>query len=56
MTRAIEEVIAHINRRISTLEHELERLQDVRKGITEGRGPLPLPKNEPIEESNRKVA
>lgn len=43
MTTAIEEFLANINKRISILENELERLQEVRKGVSEGRGLSPRP-------------
>lgn len=44
MTTALEEFLAHINRRISILEAELERLQQVKSGIVEQRGgPKPAP-------------
>lgn len=38
MTTALEEFLAHINRRISILEAELERLQQVKTGIADHRG------------------
>ncbi len=38
MTTALEEFLAHINRRISILEAELERLQQVKSGIVDNRG------------------
>lgn len=37
MTTALEEFLAHINRRISILETELERLQQVKNGIVDQR-------------------
>lgn len=44
MTTALEEFLAHINRRISILEAELERLQQVKSGIVEQRSsPRPAP-------------
>lgn len=43
MTTAIEEFLANINKRISVLEHELERLEEVRQGVAEGRGLTPRP-------------
>ena len=43
MTTAIEEFLANINKRISVLENELERLQEIRKGVSDGRGLSPRP-------------
>ena len=43
MTAAIEEFLSHINRRINMLEVEIERLQQVRQGVAEHRGPTARP-------------
>lgn len=51
MTTALEEFLAHINRRISILEAELERLQQVKSGIVEQRGEL-----KPSPSKDRKAA
>lgn len=51
MTAAIEEFLSHINRRITMLEGEIERLQEVRQGVSQGRGTTPRPKTAP--RSNR---
>lgn len=57
MTKAIEDFLAHINRRIGVLEAELERLQQVRTGIIEGRGPSSTSESESQSRTkDRKVA
>ena len=43
MTTSIEKFLSNINKRISILEKELERLQEARKGVSEGRGLSPRP-------------
>jgi len=53
MTAAIEEFLSHINRRIRTIEAEIERLQEVRQGVVEGRGPIARPR--PIAEVAAKI-
>ncbi|PIU46858.1 MAG: hypothetical protein COS94_08955 [Candidatus Hydrogenedentes bacterium CG07_land_8_20_14_0_80_42_17] len=54
MTRGIEEVIEHINKRIEALESELKKLDEVRQGITEGRGTIQLPSS--FDFLNKRVA
>lgn len=54
MTAAIEEFLSHINRRIRTIEAEIERLQEVRQGVAEGRGLIARPRPTSEITSNRK--